>query len=76
MPKINASQFRITINVENNFLTNFFIETYRKFSLDDYKAIDELIRENFEIKKNDKVWISKRKMKYNNNRNIKILTYN
>jgi hypothetical protein len=72
MPKINPSQFKITINVENNFLTFFFIETYREFSFCDYKNIDKLIRDNFEIEGNDKIWISKRKVKYNKNRDIKL----
>lgn len=70
MPKINPSQYRITINVNNDFLTSFFAETYRGFFLDDYKNIDNLIRGNFEIKENDKIWISKRKVKYNKNRDV------
>ena len=72
MSKINASQFEITVNQNEVFLTSFTLETHRPFNFDDYKLIDSIIRNEYNIPEGDKLWISKNKLKRNKNRLVKI----
>jgi hypothetical protein len=74
MPKINPSQFRITASLDSgNILKTFFIEINYPFNFENfYKTLDSFIRKENLANQDVKVWFSKKKMKYNSNRNVKL----
>jgi hypothetical protein len=74
MPKIKPTQLKITSSLDDGtILKTFFIEINYPFNFENfYKKLDIFVRNENLINQDVKIWFSKKKMKYNSNRSIKL----
>jgi hypothetical protein len=72
MPKINPTQFKVSAIIENKVVLCFFVEINHPLNFVMYKKFDKFVRNKKTVPDNVEIWFSKRKVKFNKNRNIQM----
>jgi len=72
VPKINPTQIKVSAIIENKVVLCFFVEISYPLDFEIYKKFDEFVRNKKTIPENIDIWFSKKRVKFNKNRNIEM----